>query len=60
VGVIATLAVGIVGNFLNDSGAVVTALVFVYLGPFLTLLALARERSAAVGVGADGVEVPAA
>jgi hypothetical protein len=60
-GVIATLAVGVVGNFLNDSGAVVTALVFVYLGPFLTMLALARERAAPVGAGAgaDGREVAA-
>ena len=30
----------VAGNALNDSGAVVTALVFVYLGPFITLLAL--------------------
>ena len=45
-GVVATLVAGLVGNALNDSGAVVTALVFVYLGPFLTLLALADERAA--------------
>jgi hypothetical protein len=43
IGAVATLACGLVGNFLNDSGAVVTALVFVYVGPFLTLLALHRE-----------------
>ena len=43
-GVVATLVAGLAGNVLNDSGAVVTALVFVYLGPFLTLLALAGER----------------
>jgi hypothetical protein len=46
IGVVATLAVGLLGNALNDSGAVVTALVFVYLGPFLTLLALDRRQPA--------------
>jgi hypothetical protein len=46
IGVVATLAVGLLGNALNDSGAVVTALVFVYLGPFLTLLALERRQPA--------------
>lgn len=51
VGVIATLAAGVAGNFLNDSGAVVTALVFVYLGPFLTLLALEQERGSPVQSG---------
>jgi hypothetical protein len=40
VGVVATLVAGLAGNVLNDSGAVVTALVFVYMGPFITLLAL--------------------
>jgi hypothetical protein len=44
VGVIAVLAAGLAGNFLNDSGAVVTALVFVFLGPFLTMIALHQER----------------
>lgn len=44
VGTLAVLATGLAGNFLNDSGAVVTALVFVYLGPFLTLLAVQSER----------------
>lgn len=43
IGAVATLVAGLAGNLLNDSGAVVTALVFVYIGPFLTLLALARE-----------------
>ena len=45
-GVVATLGVGIIGNALNDSGVVVTALVFVYVGPFLTLLALEGDRPA--------------
>jgi hypothetical protein len=48
VGVMAVLAAGLLGNFLNDSGAVVTALVFVYMGPFITLLALERERGSPV------------
>jgi hypothetical protein len=43
-GIVGTLAAGLVGYAVNDSGVVVTAVVFVYLGPFLTLLALARER----------------
>ena len=42
------LAVGIVGNVVNDSGIVVTAVVFVYLGPLLTLVAMrSRVRTAA-------------
>ncbi len=36
--VIAALVLGIVGWLLNDSGILVTALVFVYLGPFLVLI----------------------
>ena len=44
-GVVGALAAGLVGYAVNDSGVVVTAVVFVYLGPFLTMLALARERS---------------
>lgn len=44
VGALAALSAGLLGNFLNDSGAVVTALVFVFLGPYLTLLALHHER----------------
>ena len=42
-GTVGTLAAGLVGYATNDSGIVVTALVFVYLGPFLTLVALERE-----------------
>ncbi|MGH9182078.1 MAG: hypothetical protein ACRDY5_10230, partial [Acidimicrobiales bacterium] len=42
--VVGVLATGLLGYAVNDSGIVVTALVFVYIGPFLTLLALARER----------------
>lgn len=43
-GVVGTLAAGLLGYAVNDSGVVVTAVVFVYLGPFLTLLALLREK----------------
>jgi hypothetical protein len=34
------LAAGLLGTAVNDSGVVVTAMVFVFLGPFLTLLAI--------------------
>jgi hypothetical protein len=44
-GVVAALGLGLLGWLVNDSGVVVTALVFVYVGPFLTLLALdARQE----------------
>ncbi|HMJ75287.1 MAG TPA: glycosyltransferase [Iamia sp.] len=39
-GVVSALGLGLLGWLVNDSGVVVTALVFVYVGPFLTLLAL--------------------
>lgn len=45
VGMIATLAVGVLGAVVNDSGVVVTALVLVYLGAFGAMLALAPENS---------------
>ena len=47
-GAVAVLAAGFLGNVTNDSGVVVTALVFVYIGPFLTLLALEGEQGEAV------------
>jgi hypothetical protein len=46
-GVIGVLAAGVVGWLVNDSGIVVTALVFVYLGAYLTLLAI-EDRSARI------------
>ena len=46
IGVVATLAAGVVGWLVNDSGVVVTALVFVFVGPYLTLLALHKESGA--------------
>lgn len=39
-GVIGTLLAGVLGWLVNDSGVVVSALVFVYIGPYLTLLVL--------------------
>jgi hypothetical protein len=42
-GVVASLLAGLVGFAVNDSGTVVTALVFVELGPLITLLAVARD-----------------
>ncbi len=47
-GVVAALLCGLLGFAANDSGTVVTALVFVYLGPFVTLLALQRDDDARV------------
>src|SRR5205823_3724252 len=44
IGAIGALAAGLLGFAVNDSGVVVTALVFVYLGPYLTLLALHGDR----------------
>ena len=49
-GVVGALAAGLLGYAVNDSGVVVTAVVFVYLGPFLTMLALTRERDEPVPV----------
>jgi hypothetical protein len=48
VGVYSALAAGLLGFAVNDSGVVVTALVFVYLGPYLTLLALDADRGAPI------------
>ncbi len=39
-GVVGAIAAGVLGWLVNDSGVVVTALVFVFLGPYLTLMAL--------------------
>lgn len=41
-GMIGALALGVAGWLFNDSGVVVTALVLVYTGPFVLLLALRR------------------
>jgi hypothetical protein len=50
VGLIASLAGSMLGFATNDSGPVVIALFFVYIGPYLTLLAL--EQPDAEGVRA--------
>lgn len=39
-GVVGTIAAGMLGWLVNDSGVVVSGLVFVFVGPYLTLLAL--------------------
>jgi hypothetical protein len=39
-GVVGTVLAGLLGWLVNDSGVVVAALVFVFVGPYLTLLAL--------------------
>ena len=49
--VIGTLATGVLGWLVNDSGVVVAALAFVYLGPLLTLLALSPEHRPAILAG---------
>jgi hypothetical protein len=54
-GVVGTLFAGLLGWLVNDSGVVVSALVFVYLGPYLTLLALDRDR-VPVLIEADSVD----
>jgi hypothetical protein len=44
-GAVATVGAGLVGWLVNDSGVVVSALVFVFVGPYLALLALHEERT---------------
>jgi hypothetical protein len=39
-GAVATVAAGLLGWLVNDSGVVVAALVFVFVGPYLLMLAL--------------------
>lgn len=43
IGVVAAVAAGVLGCVVNDSGIVVTAVVLVFVAPFLTLLALAGD-----------------
>ncbi len=58
-GVVGALAAGLLGYAVNDSGVVVTAVVFVYLGPFLTMLALAREKGEPLAIATSNVADPA-
>ncbi|HVF14732.1 MAG TPA: glycosyltransferase, partial [Acidimicrobiales bacterium] len=44
IGAVAAVAAGILGCVVNDSGIVVTAVVLVFVAPFLTLLALDQRR----------------
>jgi hypothetical protein len=44
IGLVAALAAGLVGFAVNDSGVVVTALVYLYLGPYLTMLGLDAQK----------------
>jgi len=59
-GVIAALAAGLLGFALNDSGVIVTAVVLVYVGPFLTLLALEGEDRGTVAVESSPLPAPMA
>ena len=58
-GAVGMLAAGLLGCAVNDSGVVVTAIVFVYIGPFLTLLAVERERRPAVMLDPRSTPSPA-
>jgi hypothetical protein len=57
-GVVGTVAAGLLGWLVNDSGVVVSALVFVFVGPYLTLLALNRAADQPELLGP--VDAPAA
>ncbi|MBV8161568.1 MAG: hypothetical protein JO265_11655 [Acidimicrobiia bacterium] len=46
-GALAALGAGVLGLFLNDTGIIITALVLLYLGPYLTLLALGAKAATA-------------
>ncbi|HKN39021.1 MAG TPA: hypothetical protein VJ456_07935, partial [Acidimicrobiia bacterium] len=46
IGVVGALAAGLLGFAVNDSGVIITALVYLYLGPYLMLLAIDGERPA--------------
>ncbi|MBV8304663.1 MAG: hypothetical protein JOZ04_10670 [Acidimicrobiia bacterium] len=68
VGALAALAAAVLGLVFNDTGIIITALVLVYLGPYLTLLALGAStpRPAAATMRTDdipndraGAEAPA-
>jgi len=47
IGFVAVLAAAVLGLVTNDSGPIVVALMLVYLGPFVALLALAAPRAGA-------------
>lgn len=45
-GVVSLMAAGVLGWLVNDSGVVITALSFVFIGPFLTLIVVADRQPA--------------
>ena len=47
-GLVGVLAAGVLGYAVNDSGVVVTGVVFVYVGPLVTLLALREDEAPTV------------
>jgi hypothetical protein len=58
-GIVAAIALAVFGWLSNDSGIVVAALVLVYTGPFLLLLALDRPDALVTAQLAPNREVPA-
>jgi hypothetical protein len=50
-GAVGALATALLGFATNDSGVIVTALVFVYVGPYIVLLALEHDRGQPVWMG---------
>jgi hypothetical protein len=53
-GVVGTIMAGLLGWLVNDSGVVVSGLVFVFVGPYLTLLALDHTHGEPELLGAAG------
>ncbi len=60
VGAFAMVATGLLGCVVNDSGVAVTAVVFVYIAPFLTLLVLHRPSEPVLNVPGTAAAGPAA
>ncbi|MBV8983950.1 MAG: hypothetical protein JO248_05865 [Acidimicrobiia bacterium] len=60
-GALALVGAGVVGLAVNDTGIIITALVLVYLGPYLALSAIdTSRRREAVAAGEAAAPVPAA
>ncbi|MEJ7585241.1 MAG: hypothetical protein WKF43_14440 [Acidimicrobiales bacterium] len=61
-GVVGAIAAGVLGWLVNDSGVVVTALIFVFIGPYLTLMAFEALRGEIelLGPTDPGAEEPSA
>jgi len=59
-GALAMVAAGLLGCVVNDSGVVVTAVVFVYIAPFLTLLILHRPAEPVLALPGTTPPGPAA